>query len=90
MIASLVLDYLEGVFGSREHLIALSASYRSCQLAELNPAAVFEDVAISLPSEAAKTLRAFLHRPESLRRPEEFGLVEQSNQDGEIELELQM
>lgn len=48
IVASLVLDYLEGVFGSREHLIAVSATYRACELAGLEPATVFEEVAEAL------------------------------------------
>jgi len=48
IVASLVLEYLEGVFGSREHLIALSATYRACELAGLDPATLFEQVAGAL------------------------------------------
>ncbi len=90
IVASLVLDYLEGIVGSREHVIALSASYRSCQLAGLDPRTVFEAVAVALPSDAAGSLHSFLRRDESKRDPAAFGLVERTNRDGEMELELRL
>lgn len=86
IVASLVLDHLEGLFGSREHLIAMSATCRSCELAGLDPATVMEEVASALPPEPAEYVRAFLRRPESGRRAECFGLVESLDADGEIEL----
>ena len=90
IVASLVLDYLEGAMGSKEHQIALSASYRSSQLAGLDPATVFEDVAVSLPADAAETLRSFLRRDKTRQNPKVFGLVERTNRDGEVELDLQL
>jgi hypothetical protein len=90
IVASLVLDHLEGVAGSREHLIALSASYRCCELAGLDAKAVFDEVAAALPAAAAESMRAFLRRGESEREPRAFGLVERTNRDGEVELDLQL
>lgn len=88
IMACLVLEYLEGMFGSREHLIALSATYRSCELANLDPAAVFEEAAAVLDNPAAAWLRSFLKRSKSDRELRAFGLVERRNQDGEVEIHL--
>lgn len=90
IVSSLVLDYLAGLFGSREHLIALSATCRSCELAGLAPAAVFEEVASALEPEAASWLRSFLKRDESERAPRAFGLIERTNEDGEVEIHLDL
>jgi hypothetical protein len=90
VVATLVLEHLEGLIGSREHLIALSASYRSCELAGLDPRLIFEEVAAALPASAAKVLQAFLQRDESGREPKAFCLFERTNQDGEVELDLRL
>lgn len=89
IVASLVLDWLDGVFGTREHLIALCATYRSCELAGLSPTQVFESVASALPAEEGEELRAFLRRSPDERRLTAFGLVERTNSDGEVEVDLQ-
>lgn len=90
IVASLVLDYLEGITGFREHLIALSASYRSCELAGLDAELIFEEVAAALPAAAAEVLEAFLQREKSERDPKAFCLFERTNQDGEVELDLRL
>jgi hypothetical protein len=89
IVASLALEYLEGVFGSREHLIVLSATYRACELAGLDPTTVFEQVAGALDASGACWLRSFLSRSKSDREPSAFGLVERSNEDGEVEIHFQ-
>jgi hypothetical protein len=88
IVASLVLDSLEGVFGTREHLIALSAKYRSCELAGLSPVAVFESVGAVLLDSHSKALSSFLRRTPDQRATSAFGLVETLNPDGEIEIIL--
>lgn len=89
IVASLVLDYLEEVFGSREHLIALSATYRACEVAGLDPARVFEEVAGALDADGANWLRSFLRRGQSERELGAFGLVERRNEDGEVEIHFE-
>lgn len=86
IVSTLVLDSLEGVFGSREHLVALSATYRSCELAGLSPVDVFEAVAKALPAKHAEMLRNFLHRRPEDRALGVFGLTERVNADGEVEV----
>ena len=86
IVASLVLDFLEGACGPREHLIALSATSRSCELAALSPEAVFETVAAALPVDEAEDLRAFCRRPVEDRHPRAFDLHESRNLDGEVEI----
>jgi hypothetical protein len=86
IISSLVLDSLERVVGTREHLIALSATYRSCELAGLSPSEIFESVAAVLPSRDAQILRAFLGRRAEDRALSAFGLAERVNADGEVEV----
>ena len=90
IVASLVLEYLDGIIGSREHLIALGASYRSCELAGLDARLIFEEVAAALPAPAAKAIQAFLQRDESGRDTKAFCLSERTNQDGEVELDLRL
>lgn len=90
IISSLVLDSLVGAFGTREHLIALSETYRSCELAGLSPAQVFESVAGVLPIAHAEILISFLRRTPEQRAPSAFGLVETVNADGEVEIHLRM
>jgi len=89
IVSSLVLDSLENIFGTREHLIALSATYRSCELAGLSPSDVFSSVAAVLPASHADALRAFLRRQPEDRSLGAFGLVERTNEDGEYEIHPQ-
>lgn len=86
---SFVLDSLEKVFGTREHLIALSASYRSCELAKLSGSDVFRDVASALPEREADVLVRFLKRTREDRSLEAFGLFERVNADGETEIHFE-
>ncbi len=88
IVSSLVLDSLEHVFGTREHLIALSATYRSCELAGLSPTDVFSSVAAVLPEDHADELRAFLRRTAEDRSLTAFGLVERVNATGEREIHV--
>jgi hypothetical protein len=90
IIASLILSYLEGAFGSKEQLIAISAAYRACELSGLDASKVFEDVAVALPAPPAEILRAFLRRDAPDRDPKAFGFVERINKDGEVELDLRL
>lgn len=89
IIASLVLDALEGVLETRENLVALSATYRSCELASVSPAELFGLVADALPFELGQSLRDFLLRRPEERALAEFLLVERANEDGEIEIVLE-
>lgn len=89
IISSLVLDSLEGVVGTREYLIALSATYRSCELAGLSPAEVFASVAEALTPTDAEALRTFIRRRPEERALSAFGLVERVNPDGEVEVHPQ-
>jgi len=90
IVASLILSYLEGAFGSKEHLIALSATHRACELSGLDASTVFEEVAVALPAPAAGSLHAFLRRDAFDRDPKAFGFVERTNEDGEVELHLRL
>ncbi len=86
IVSSLVLEWLEGLFGTREHLIDLCATYRQCELAGISPSEVFESVAVALPPAEADELRAFLRRSAEDRALTDFWLVERVNEDGEVEI----
>lgn len=86
IITSLILDSLEKIIGTREHLIALSATYRACELVSLSPDDVFISVAKILPENDGDILKAFIKRPPEDRNISAFGLVEKETKDGEIEI----
>jgi hypothetical protein len=89
IVASLILDSLEGVSGTREHLIALCATFRACELAQLSAVDVFEAVAVILTPPDADALRSFVRRSPDERQPSAFGIKERTNADGETELHIQ-
>jgi hypothetical protein len=89
LVASLVLDELENRTGTREHLVALSATYRSCEIAGLDPERTFETVAAAVSPPFAASLRNFVQRSPEARRVDAFGLREQVNADGETEVRLE-
>jgi hypothetical protein len=88
IVSSIVLESLESVFGTREHLISLCATYRSGELAGISPAELFEAVGALLPDAHAQQLSAFLLRSPEQRATSAFGLVEKANADGEVEVHL--
>lgn len=90
LVASLILDSLEGVWGTREHQVAQCLSFHSALLAGLVPADVFKEVAPAiLPNEAAE-LDAFLQREPAEQTLAAFGLVATRNAEGETEIDLRL
>ncbi len=86
ILASLVLDVLGRVLGSRESIIGLAMVFRSCELAGLDPFDVFASVAAASPPDQAEALATFAAREPEDRAMSEFFVKEVTNADGETEL----
>ena len=86
IVASLVLDALEGAWKNwPEFVVGLAHSYRSAELAGLDPRQLFTTVAAQMPEPMADELQKFLARPAADRAPAAFNIKERSNAEGEVE-----